>query len=310
MRKTLFYIFILCLISSACGKKAPPTLRPFEKPDRPENLRAIHNEKGLIISWSYPDRRRTEIRGFILLRSEGRDFERIGYVDARESKLSYTDRKFNSGKAYRYRVLAKSLRGVMSDAVEITATPSPLPQPPENPRFVIKNELIELSWNEIGACFNIYKAYEGGDYFLLNEKPLCKTLFTDRASPERPVRYIIRSVTLTDIINEGPPSEVVTIRPEDYIPSPPSEIRLVPDKGRVFILWRESPETWVRGYRIYRRLEDERDFKIIGESLIPAFTDATLEGLEGKRIFYMIKAVGPSAESLPLSGDMNEPILP
>ncbi|HCZ12651.1 MAG TPA: hypothetical protein DHV16_10480, partial [Nitrospiraceae bacterium] len=53
-------------------------------------------------------------------------------------------------------------------------------------------------------------------------------------------------------------------------------------------------EIWTKGYRIYRKKASETEFKLIGESILPAFTDN--EPLSSKRSYY-ITAVGPKRES-------------
>jgi hypothetical protein len=70
------------------------------------------------------------------------------------------------------------------------------------------------------------------------------------------------------------------------------------------IFMERTPEVWVRGYRVYRKIEGERDFSFAGSSLTPSFIDTNIDGAEGKRISYMIKAVGPVSEGQPLHGDM------
>ncbi|MFN3395322.1 MAG: hypothetical protein ACK4Z9_00815 [Thermodesulfovibrionales bacterium] len=310
MRKAIIITFLsllapLCLLSfSACGRKAPLRPEVIVKPERVENLKAIHDERGLTLSWSYPERRKIEIKGFVTLKSEGREFVRIGYVEGKGTSFSYIDNAIKTDATYRYRVIAENTKGIMGEAAEIQVSPSPLPEAPRKIRFSIKEDSIELSWDNRKACYRIYRAYEGEEYRLLNQKPVCNGFYIDRVSTERPVHYRIRSIVITDIVNEGPASEEITVKLEDYIPLAPTDLRIVIGDNRVFLLWKESPEVWVRGYRIFRKVEAERDFKTIGESSIPAFIDSNLEGLENKRIFYMIKALGPATESDPIYGDM------
>lgn len=303
MKKNLCYLLILfSLLILSCGRKSAPQLKAFEKPERVENLKAIHNEKGIIISWSYPERKKVEIKGFIIVRSEGRDFERIGYSVDKDNP-TFVDRDFKIDTSYRYRVIAEGIKGVLSDASELSVTPASLPEPPKNIRFLIKNDLIELSWDDKNRCYNVYRAYQDEEYSRVNKKPVCDSIFTDHISPERPVHYIVRSTITTDILNEGPPSKKVTVGLDNYIPSQPKDLRIIIGNQKVFLLWKESPEIWVKGYRIYRRSEEEKDFRLIGETSIPGFTDSNLTGLQGKRLFYMIKALGPIVESEPLVGD-------
>lgn len=310
MRKRLCYLIIFCLLLSACGRKAPPHLKAFEKPEKVENLKVVHNERGLIFSWSYPERVKIGIRGFVILRSlvrqghdEEREFRRRGYVEGKDGSFSFIDTDFETDKTYIYRIIAEGIKGVMSDATDIKVTPITLPDPPKKIRFSIKNDLIELTWEDKKACYNVYRSYNGEEFSVLNREPLCERVFNDRESVGRPVNYIIRSLRITDIVNEGRASGKVIVRLEDFIPSPPSDLRIAVGPDRIFLLWRESPETWVRGYRIFRKIDGEKDFKIIGESSIPAFTDSDMRGLEGKKVYYMIKALGPASESGPFYGE-------
>lgn len=301
MSKIFYLLIFLHLLLPSCGRKAPPQLKIFEKPEKVKDLKAIHNEKGIILSWSYEGKNQ-EIKGFVISRSEGGEYKKKGYIEGRK-KNTFIDQDFRQGMAYRYRVIAEGIQGLLSDAAEISVTPANLPKPPENTRFHIKNDSIELSWDDNKGCYNIYRAYDGEEYQPINEKPVCGHTFIVRSIIEKTVHYIIKSLTITDIINEGQASERISIGPEDYIPSPPTELVIVVSDNKVFLLWKEPPERWVKGYRIYRRSEVEKVFRLIGESSIPGFADSNLNGLIGKKLYYMIKALGPSTESKPLYGD-------
>ena len=312
----LFLLLCCTVFLTACGKKAPPQLRVFEKPASPENLYIMQKERKLILTWSYPEKREIEIKGFHILRSPGKkesikDFEKIGFLEINSPLRPFTfyDMDFKPDTAYKYRIVAESMKGVMSEASEASATPSCLFPPPEDIRFMIKNDFIELLWKDQQnrPCYNIYKSYEAikETERSYNKGPVCGNSFRDdRISPDRTVYYRISRVVKTDIVNEGPLSKEIIIRPEDFIPSSPSDLRIAQGEGKVYLLWKEPPEVWVRGYRVYRKIEGERDFSFAGSSLTPSFIDTNIDGAEGKRISYMIKAVGPVSEGQPLHGDM------
>jgi len=74
----LHFFLIACLLVASCGKKGEPTLKSYEKPDPPSNLRAIHRESEIILLWDFPKNKEKTIKGFYLMKLIGRgDSERI-----------------------------------------------------------------------------------------------------------------------------------------------------------------------------------------------------------------------------------------
>ncbi|MCL5422133.1 MAG: hypothetical protein M1461_06640 [Nitrospirae bacterium] len=117
---------------------------------------------------------------------------------------------------------------------------------------------------------------------------------------ERPVYYTVRALRMTDIRDEGTASEELEVSPPHFVSSAPSALRVV--KGdKIYLMWKESPEPWVRGYRVYRKIDGEQGFTLLGEVKIPTFTDT--EKID-KKVWYMIKALGPVSESEPLVGEV------
>ncbi len=301
----LLFLSLLFLVS--CGRKGPPTLKAYEKPQAPSALRAIHKEGELILSWSYPDHLRPGLKGFQILRSADNVFESIAFVE--NDRSIFIDNAFALDVTYRYKVIARSLKGVLSsDPDIIVVTLRPLPLPPENIRSAITSDAIELSWSGSveGVCYNIYKTMEKGKYpeTPLNKEPSCTASFRDGVLfPDRPVYYLVRALLNTNIRDEGYGSMELEVSPSQFVPSPPSDLRVVRADEKIYLMWKESPESWVRGYRIYRKREGEAQFESIGEVKMPAYIDAVNTG---KKIRYVIKAIGPSRESGPLEAGAPE----
>jgi hypothetical protein len=296
IRLVILFLFLL----PSCGQKAPPTLKSFESPEAPSALIARHREGKIILFWSYPGNLRKTIKSFEILRREGGDFARIGTVE--NKKNSYTDPEFEVNRSYTYKVIAKNLRDIpSSDSNLITVKPLPLPPPPEELRFTVRSDVIELSWDSSGegVCYRIYRTAERGNYSNepIHRELLCGLSFKDHyLSPDRPVFYKISAVRDTSLMDEGYPSRELEVNPSHYVPSPPSDLRYVENEGQVFFIWKESPEPWVRGYRIYRKEEGRKDYTLIGEARLPAFTDRERAG--GKA-WYMVRAAGPESLSDP-----------
>jgi fibronectin type 3 domain-containing protein len=298
-----FLLLVPFLLIISCGKKGPPTLKAYEKPPAPSGLVAYHREDRMVLTWSFPDGLRSSLQDFQVLRSEKDGFEKIGEVNS--SLSSFTDETFKIDVTCNYKVVARNLKGVLSDDSNIiTVTPRAVPATPSEILFSVKADSVALSWKSSGEeiCYNVYKTVEKGKYGApLNRKPVCATSFTDGAvSLERPVYYTVTALRDSDVRDEGASSEEGEVNPSQYIPSPPSDLRVV--KGeKTYLIWKESPETWVRGYRVYRKKEGEKEFTPLAEVRLPTFT---LSEKVDRKAWYMIRALGPLTESEPLIGEV------
>ncbi|MBZ0157239.1 MAG: hypothetical protein K8I29_13640 [Alphaproteobacteria bacterium] len=296
-------LFLLPL--TACGKKGDPTLRTFEKPAPVREVSAVHRENELILSWSYPADARNAVKGFYVEKAEegaaggAGEFRNVIFLKSDVSR--YVDRDFVPGRRYWYRVRVYSLRNVLSDdSPVLEARPEPLPPPPSKLSIRVLNDSLEIRWAEVfpGARYNVYRRYAGGNYAPapVNAAPLETPLFIDGIDKERSVFYTVRTLRATALRDEGFPSEEREVSPASFVPTPPSGLKYVPTPQRVFLLWNGNPETWIYGYRIYRKRGQEKDFSAFGDSLAPAFTDD--DPLTEKTLYY-VTARGPVRESAP-----------
>lgn len=294
----LLTTYYLLFLLSACGAKTPPSLKAYEKPPAPTELSAVHREDKLVLSWTYPESIRPIIQGFQVLRSEGQGFERIAFLS--NDKSFFEDAAFKHGSRYKYNVIAKNLKAVLSsDSNIITVMPQPLPAPPAKINFSIKADSVELTWNssEAGVCYNIYKASEKGRYdeTPLNKEPVCGAFFhDDKLFPDRSVYYTLRALLNTPIKDEGYASGEVEVTPAYFIPSAPTDIRAVRTEAGVNLTWKEAPERWVKGYAVYRKTGDEAEFKKLAIVIGPVFKD---NAKISERVWYAIKALSFSGES-------------
>jgi fibronectin type 3 domain-containing protein len=288
-----YFLFLLILIS--CGKKGEPTLKSYEKPDPPSNLRAIHRESEIILLWDFPKNKEKSIRGFYLMKLKGADFERI-FLEA--DKRSHIDREFTTGSQYAYKIISQNLRGILSNNSNvIEIEPRALLLPPGKLVYKIEYDLLTLTWEDIGngIFYNIYKSDQKGMYsvYPLNAEPVKGTSFRDRFDINKTVYYTIRSLWGGTVRDEGPPSEELEVNPSEFIPSPPEGLRALTRQDGVQLLWHEAPETWVTGYKVYRETDKKEGFIFIGETSVPAYFD---KGKPSKKRSYRVTALGPSKE--------------
>lgn len=301
-KKKLFMIiiFIIALAAVSCGKKGELTLKAFEKPAAAENIKALHRDNEIYLSWHYPASERSRIKGCKILRSDGKDSNYRELAFLKTDELLYVDNDFTSGLEYYYKFKCLSLKDVYSDySVVIKVSPLPLLPKPKEISYIITNDSIKIQWQQIAdARYNIYKSYEKGSYtaFPINNKPLNENFFIDKIETGKIVYYTIRSHRGTEIRDEGPPSEEIEVNPADFIPSSPSGLMYVPLDKKIYLLWKENPELWIKGYRVYRKRLLEEKFSLIGEIVTPVFADS--EASDSKTIYY-ITAVGPQKESPP-----------
>lgn len=301
----LIIIFLGLFLISSCGKKGDPTLRLFEKPSPVNVIKAFHREGEIKILWEYPLSERRRIKGFHILRAEGnnQEFKNIAFVEKGEN--IYIDRDFKIGTDYYYRIKVEGIKGTISDdSTILRVRPEKLPVPPSRLTYKITNDSIVITWepvkgqenDSVTILYNVYKSFEKGKYhdIPVNDTPLKEPMFIDTINKEKAVYYLVRSLLNTEIMDEGFPSEELTVDPEDFVPTKPTGIRFVIFEKGVYLLWEENPETWISKYRIYRKRESELEFKLLGESVVPAFIDNEI--LRENSIYY-ITALGPRKES-------------
>lgn len=292
---SIFLVF--CFMSISCGKKSAPILKGYDKPEAPVGLKAIHRENSIVLFWSHP--KKDGLKEFIVIRASGTDFVRL--IPVSKEETSYSDTYFKTKNVYKYRVIAKSIKGVLSDDSNIIeAKPLAVPPAPKNLSFSIGNSDLKISWDEAGKglLYNIYKSYEKGKYAInsVNSTPVGSTDFTDNIDTSKIVYYTVRAALNSDTRDESYASDEIEIKPADFKPSKPSGLKAVKSENKIIIVWKENPETWVSKYNIYRKTQDNGQFRLIGESLTPVFTDK--EKISSKQ-FYRITAAGTVKESDP-----------
>jgi fibronectin type 3 domain-containing protein len=296
-------LLVVCVLLSACGRKGQPTLKSYEKPAPPSGLSAIHRGSEILLSWEFPKDKELALKGFYLMRSSAVDFEKLALLE--NDKRSYSDTTFKTGTIYKYKVVAANLRGIISkDSNIITVKPEVPPSPPGKVSFKVERDSLLLTWESAGAgvLYNVYKSYKQGVYALrpLNKEPLPGTSFSDELDIRKVVYYTIRGLRGNAWRDEGNASREIKIDPSEFVPSSPENLQAVATEESVYLTWKEPPETWVTGYKVYREIEGETSFKFIGETPIPSFIDK--EAPLTKRN-YRVTAIGPSREGPPAEID-------
>ena len=292
----LSLLIVPLLLLAACGKKGDPTLKEYEKPAEPSALKAIHREAHIILLWNYPADKESAIADFIVLKSSGAEFEKLAPAD--KSKRTFEDTSFETGITYSYKIIARNLKGVnSSDSNMVVVTPLAVPPPPSGLSFSIQGHSLLLAWKPAGEGlhYNIYRSLEKGKYGIspVNSNPLSDTSFTDAFNINKTVYYTVRSLRAGAIRDEGAPSEELAVDPAALIPSPLRNVTYFAASDKVFLYWDEPVESWVTGFRIYRKKEGQENYQLLGETQIPVFVD-TEPSRENND--YRLHAIGPAKE--------------
>jgi len=300
----LLLVLLFCaslVIATGCGKKGPPTLRAFAQPEPIREIRAVHRDGKVNISWSYNNaNQHIVISGIRLYRAEGSN----GYVEIAKlpaGARSYADANIAYDKQYRYKLRVFTARNIESgDSAALAVRPVSPPEVPSGINYRIVGNNIEIEWDRTdeGTFFNIYRSAAKGSYQSapVNEKPLSRPYFRDTLNLRAPVYYVIVAVKQTDIANESGLSAELVIDPKTFTPKPPVDLRYVRSGNRGYLTWKDSEEPYVKGYRVYRRKEPFTRFELIGEVNVPVYLD---EERVGSRTTYRVTAVGPLKESRP-----------
>ncbi|MGO9015404.1 MAG: hypothetical protein ACLQF0_10530 [Dissulfurispiraceae bacterium] len=302
--KTAFFLLAV-LVLVACGKKGEPTFITFVKPPPVNAITVVHRENSMLLSWSYSVSQDMQelIKGFYIEKAvaggdnKPGEFRELVFLPGTVNH--YTDKDFEAGRPYFYKIRVYSVRNIISDPSPVVkVVPAELPPSPQGLFFKIKNYAVEIRWDKLPGKvkYNIYRSNKK-DVFqavTLNKAALSEPLFMDKVETGSHLYYKVTSLLDTGIKDEGFPSEVLDVDPGTFVPSKPSGLKYVYAPKGVVLMWNENPESWVKLYRVYRKRASESSFSIIGEAVTPTFKDN--DPVTSKTLYY-ITALGPSRES-------------
>ncbi|MCX8069823.1 MAG: fibronectin type III domain-containing protein [Thermodesulfovibrionales bacterium] len=298
-------LFLSIILFISCGKKTAPTLKSYEPPKPVQSLISERIEEDLHITWTYPTQDLKLLKYFILtIKSD--EGEEIFTLPPESSLYKYT--KVKESSVYTYSIKAINKKDRESPTSYQKAIICKLPKEKPQLRYEIKGDFLLLTWNplkiqaQMEDCskevfYNIYHFDKTTNQigFPINDKPIRQNQIEIPIETNKTTYFTIRPIVEAKTLNIGQMADPVKITPELFIPSPPKILSTHKSNNRVFIMWNEAKESWVKGYRVYKRGQDFK-FKQVAEVLTPVFTE---ELDEDKPAYYMITAIGPISESKP-----------
>lgn len=323
-RKIIIILFLILLLASACGKKAPPVPWSSVVPKRIVDLEATSREERVLLEWTLPKENTdkstlTDLVEFRVLRSEGDlvadqcrgcgEKARVVFEakldqkgEDRGKRMSVLFEDLVARKVYVYQVITVNRKGYPSSPSNPVWVYWDFP--PHTTRTVSAergDKQVTLSWEPVmGATgYNLYRKEESEDFPLrsLNRVLLATTQYND-LEVENEKRYIysvraVRRVVKTDV--EGKGSMSLPITPTDLIP-PGSPVGLVaiPTKNGMELNWRRNREPDLLGYYVHRKKSGEKDFKPLNSTPLikEVYHDTDVE--IGQDYEYAVSAVDNS----------------
>ena len=300
LSRTTFSVLIIVLtgvtlLLSACGKKGAPTLKSYDKPAAPSGLTAINREDRIYLQWTFPKDKEITVQQIAILRATGTDFIKIAGTEA--GARSFVDVDIQPDAQYRYKVAALNHRGVFSpDSNTVPITVRRVPPPPQGLTFTVADSALILKWQPQGSglMFNVYRSEEPGRYDMApaNLVPLPSPSFTDSLMLNKTMHYTVRSLTDSDTRNESASSAEIAVDPDEFVPGLLQGVRFFASENRVFLSWDLPAESWVIGFRVYRKTGGQ-EYTVVAETQLPAYIDQDPSSSERA---YRVHALGPRRE--------------
>lgn len=305
LKKSFIIITALSLlIFTGCGRKLNPALEDYFQPDPVEkiSLSAFHDK--IIISWSYPEKKKKKIKSFLVERENNGQIKSLGFFDIMTGYCE--DRDFTFGQIYKYRIYAINIKGIYSKPAHSIIKPEKLPEV-EALQYKITDEGVLLSWKakDTFLMYNVYQINQRGEK--LKKGSTSNNVFIDKLTSssfdpeaEEYLTYLVSSYISDSLAYVESKGTELNIPMQSFIPSSPQQIFWAVNENGISISWREVPEKWIRGYRVYRKTFHDQNFIKIGETMIPSFFDADYNINNLKiPVYYRIISAGPALESEP-----------
>ena len=289
-RTTFLMLAALLLLLSGCGRKTPPLPPQAVVPRAIDDLSYRLDEKGVELSWSYPERtmqgdRLDSIEEFEIYRAviPVKDYcpdcplpfgpPRLVHggklpIGVSKRTATFRDSLLRPDYLYFYKIRAKGgwyYSSADSNLISFTWK-RPLAAP-EKLTATAGDGTIHLSWQAPGryldgsafggpVSYRLYRAPTAGQPFKVIVRETAKTDYTDiNVANGRHYVYAVRALqdAGTNLL-AGAAAQSEEVSPRDLTPPPPPSSFSVRQQGtEVFLTWKASLAGDLAGYNIYRR---------------------------------------------------------
>lgn len=267
----LLVAFLVTSVISCNGGGSQVPTSPTYPAGKPANVKAVAGSKSATVSWN-------SVSGangyYVYMSSNGTKFNRVegGLL----KNLKFTVLNLTNGQTYYFGVTAVgvggwetgiSYAGGSPTAMPVVPSLTPIitpdpedgnpPDPPKNLQGIAKDASVELQWaNNSESDFAFYRIYSrqsgAGDFSrLIDNYTDTEIRITDLVNGNQ-YEFYITAVDNETERKESNPSNVVFLRPQNFPPEKPTNLKLYVNPGRVLLEWDISNEPDIKQYAIER----------------------------------------------------------
>lgn len=300
-RRLLLVITVACLALTACGRKTLPIPPQDAVPLPITDLHFQQDENNVVLQWTYPNKTTAGadlpgLHSFIVWRAvvPNEDYcsgcpvtyssnveveSTTAITDLKKRQARYTETILRPGHRYFYKVQTKAGWRVVSD--DSNTVSFSWAAPPSAPGALIAtagDRKIDLRWDAVNtlvdgqpffeeASYQLYRSLTSENFRAVGDS-VSGTSYTDTGLRNGQTYYyqvrVLRESNGTRIM--GLASQTAVQTPVDLTaPAPPRGLSgVVVNKG-IKLFWERNSEKDLNGYRIYRRLPEEKELTLIGE---------------------------------------------
>jgi hypothetical protein len=270
------------------------------------------------LSWNISN---TFLAGNITLaRSRSRESGFTTIAVLKNTDKSFADIVDDANEPFFYQLLVPDLSKstiISSVTIYVLADFVIKPQPPENVRGLVKNNLPAIFWqanDPSSRGFYVFKKtitdtkfkQASGIIISNNNGQFSWTDSTSRLKPGQTYQYTV--VGESNSYTKSEPSDTVTLTVADpnLALLPPRDLRLVQDKDSVSVVWTIDEEELglTDEYIVYQRKKTDRDYKIIGSRNAHEMKNYINLAIPEAGSYFIVKAKAGEKESI-----ATEPVL-
>lgn len=325
-RFLMYFVVVLCLLLSSCGKKTMPVPPQAVIPAPISDLAYELDDTGVALTWSRPEKTVTGVSldalsGYIVERGDsGKDsycpgcpkkYNRKFNVDSGPQR-NFFDNDLQDGRWYFYRVLSKAGWYLTSDPSNVVSFFNDAPiNAPRRLELESGDQRLLLKWlppetgalSQNGIAYQLYRR-EDGNNFKRHGARTAKTEYLDKKVENgRSYSYMVKAVRVEgETVAAGLPSNIVTGTPKDLTPpGAPKNLRAIEVETGISLFWDQVEGPDIGGYRVYRKINGA--VEIIGELLADQVSYVDTSPPQGLGSWgYQVSAVDkskPANESKP-----------
>lgn len=326
--------FLLGII--ACGKKGPPLAPEITFPQPVSDLQAFSYRGNLYLKWTIPKKnvngtRLTNLLGFRIFRQThslgeasstwAAKFDLVAEIDldfprqtrVQDGVVIWKDETIKPHQEYVYLVIAYNIfKGASPESNQVRVAWGSLLYPPDQIGLRQDHRALEIFWKTPTYLWtdmekaefqgmNIYRRKAGESYGFspLNPQPLRENKYWDgQVELGQKYFYEVRPVRkFRSTLLEGRGSaEVSGIAKTMLPPAAPTGLIGVFQRDGIALRWDAHPEPDIAGYDLYRRGEDEKEFRKINPRLLTERYYLDINVDHRKTYYYRLKAIDSSPD--------------